>query len=81
MEDNVPFFDMMSDPVPLFAQETRLGACASSLISLDISSSVSLFLLRIKMRNKTRAIRPTTDPTVAPAMTHALLGAETSKLI
>lgn len=31
MEDNVPFFDMMSDPVPLLAQETRFGACASSL--------------------------------------------------
>lgn len=31
MEDSVPFFEMMSEPVPLFAQETRFGAWASSL--------------------------------------------------
>lgn len=35
MEDSVPFLEMLSDPVPLFAQDTRLGAGASSLPRTD----------------------------------------------
>lgn len=31
MEDSVPFLEMISEPIPLLAQDTRLGAWASSL--------------------------------------------------
>lgn len=31
MEDSVPFLDTMSEPVLLFAHDTRFGAWASSL--------------------------------------------------
>lgn len=79
MDDSVPFLEMMSEPVPLFAQETRLGAWASSLISLAISSSWSL-LLSMKMRKSMMATSPTMDPRVAAAITPELEEVKTSRL-
>lgn len=39
MEDSVPFLDKTSEPVVLFAQDTRFGARASSLSERDATDS------------------------------------------
>lgn len=77
----MPFLEIMSEPVPLLAQETRLGAWASSLISLARSSSVSLLLFRRNITKSTMKTRPSTEPTVAPAITPALVEVMTSRLM